>query len=61
MERAAVTGPAMDALLYTLIATGALAIAFYVGRWVGIKFMMNQIEKELRAAENSNPKDKQPK
>ena len=51
----------MDALLYTLIATGALAIAFYVGRWVGIKFMMNQIEKELRAAENRNPKDKQPK
>ena len=42
----------MDALLYTLMATGALAIAFYVGRWVGIKFMMNQIEKELTDMNN---------
>ena len=48
----------MDAFLYALIATGLLAVTFYTGRWVGIKKMMDQIEKELKAAEDTKTKDK---
>ena len=51
----------MDAMIFTLIVTVALAIAFYVGRWRGIKSMMNRIEEELEKNETQYSDDEQPK
>ena len=31
-----------------LVTTSILIVTFYVGRWIGIKTVMNRIEKEIR-------------
>jgi hypothetical protein len=44
----------MDALIFAAITTVVLIITFYIGRWFGIKFMMDKIEKELAAKDLSS-------
>ena len=38
-------------LACAVVTTMVLAVTFYVGRWIGIKKVMNRIEKEMKEYE----------